>query len=267
MGRPRTTVAVLWAARLALLSLALGAVAAAWRLGRDASAPSGQRFGCPMHPAVSAPAPGACPICGMALEAQRAPATMAARARRYGLHRVQRRLLRQAIDAPAWLEGPDRVAVLLYEDDLGAWAPGERAWFVPAASPGPGPGEAGRVPLRMLDAPFERWDDATRLGRLRREAGTPAGTALALGSAGHVTWAARPRAAVVVPSAAVIQSGDGARVLVWTAEHGFEPRAVRVGRTVAGWTTVRAGLRAGELVAGQDAFFLDADRRLQEARP
>src|SRR5690242_5766190 len=38
------------------------------RAGKPQTAPAGAIYTCPMHSEIRAPAPGSCPICGMALE-------------------------------------------------------------------------------------------------------------------------------------------------------------------------------------------------------
>ena len=64
-------------ARALLVALAAAAVVTGFVVTRKSPpkpAASGLVYGCPMHPAVTSPAPGECPICRMALERQTAGA-------------------------------------------------------------------------------------------------------------------------------------------------------------------------------------------------
>lgn len=62
-------------------------------------------------------------------------------------------------------------------------------------------------------------------------------------------------ARVAVPERAVVLL-QGAPTVFLVEDHGLEPRPVEVGRTVAGWTEIVAGLSAGTEVVVQGAFFL-----------
>ncbi|MCS3727233.1 efflux RND transporter periplasmic adaptor subunit [Bradyrhizobium betae] len=66
-----------------------------------------------------------------------------------------------------------------------------------------------------------------------------------------------PKAAVAVPSDAVVREGDGSMtVWVTTDRHRFQRRAVKVGLEQNGWRQILEGLNAGDLVASSGAIFL-----------
>src|SRR4051794_3438770 len=95
------------------LAGAAGGVGFALRHGADGGAdvargPAEGRYVCPMHPSVAARAPGACPICGMALREAGATGagaahTQAERASAPRIDTARRRTFTQEIVGPAWV--------------------------------------------------------------------------------------------------------------------------------------------------------------------
>ena len=71
--------------------------------------------------------------------------------------------------------------------------------------------------------------------------------------------------AVVVPSEAVVRSGDREQVFVVRDEGKFEPRDVELGVSAQGLTQVLAGLEAGERVVTSSQFLIDSESKLREA--
>lgn len=67
---------------------------------------------------------------------------------------------------------------------------------------------------------------------------------------------------LVVPSDAVVHSGEQAHVFVKAGAGRFEPRVVRVGRRWADEVEILGGLREGEAIATGATFLLDAESRL-----
>jgi cobalt-zinc-cadmium efflux system membrane fusion protein len=67
----------------------------------------------------------------------------------------------------------------------------------------------------------------------------------------------RPHPALMVPTAALVQSGFDTRVFVEVAPWRFEPRVVRTGATVGDGVEIVAGLNAGDRVVTRDAVLLD----------
>ena len=70
---------------------------------------------------------------------------------------------------------------------------------------------------------------------------------------------------VVVPSPAIIRSGERTLVFVDRGEGQVEPREVRIGAEADDWVQVMAGLDAGERVVVSAQFLIDSESRLQEA--
>ncbi|MEX0902284.1 MAG: efflux RND transporter periplasmic adaptor subunit [Pseudohongiellaceae bacterium] len=82
----------------------------------------------------------------------------------------------------------------------------------------------------------------------------------------HVALQVEPRQEVlVIPSEAVIQSQQGARVIMRDREGGFEARVVDTGIESNGLTEVIGGLREGEEVVTSGQFLLDAEANGEQA--
>lgn len=78
-----------------------------------------------------------------------------------------------------------------------------------------------------------------------------------------------PRAALLVPSEAVIRTGTRTIVMLATGDGRYRPAAVRTGREAGGQTEVLAGLAAGEQIVASGQFLLDSEASLTgiAARP
>ena len=70
---------------------------------------------------------------------------------------------------------------------------------------------------------------------------------------------------VVVPDAALMDTGLRTVVFVETEPGSFEPRVVVVGVRGDGTAEILSGLREGELVAVKANFLLDSESRLRSA--
>jgi len=169
-----------------------------------------------------------------------------------------RRVLSLEVRAPAWMEKGGQVTALLYNDEAAALARAERALFFTAAAPARG------IPARRTAEAPARWDASTSTARFlleERASDVPSG------EVGWLMLAARPREQLVVPIGAVLYSAAGPYVLVAGTNDGtLGTRRLEVGRTYRGLAVVLSGLREGEPVVAANAFFLDAERRLQLLR-
>ena len=70
---------------------------------------------------------------------------------------------------------------------------------------------------------------------------------------------------VLVPDAAIMDTGVRQLVYVQTGERRFEPRAVTVGGRTGDQALILSGLEAGESVVVQANFLLDSESRLRAA--
>jgi hypothetical protein len=260
---------VIVAARVGVLLLV--AVAAGWALVRGPG-PDGDPGGvtaplaCPMHPEMSAAAPGRCPVCGMALvkvgpsrsEAAGQSPIQAGRFFVPGVAPVHRRAPMATAGSPAWLDAKGGVTAGFFADELRDLGQRERAAFFPARAPG------AALALERVDAPPVRWRGSRWLVRFRfRAGGPPAG--LRVGATGWVERPARP--SLVVLSSAVLPSEAGSYLLAVTPDRrGYRRQSITTGRVASGYTVVVSGAVERDLVVGVNAFSLDADARLQAQR-
>jgi hypothetical protein len=242
------------AARVVGLLVALAALGWALRLGArrdsDDGAPARGDYVCPMHPEARAPAPGACAICGMARRPPR-PAEAALPDEVVGTP-LELTAVRE-VRAPAWRDGADRVAALLFADEVALLAPGQTAQL-----------RLGRrsLEVRRDDTPPRRWDDATFSTSWRlvdRALGAD-------GAVGALELPRRTQLVRVVPYAAVIASPAGPYVLVVDG-HAPSPRPIVTGRTLFDFVTVLGGVGAKERLIVRDAYAYDRQRRLTTEAP
>jgi len=71
--------------------------------------------------------------------------------------------------------------------------------------------------------------------------------------------------AIVIPSEAVIRSGEREQVFVVREPGKFEPRTVRLGVSAQGLVQVLEGVSAGEEVVTSSQFLIDSESKLREA--
>jgi hypothetical protein len=274
--------------RLLLLTLALGAVAAAIAVSRSASSPDdpGPRYACPMHPEVRSGTPSPCPICGMALEpvGRGAAATPPGMAERMGMadltavenikkHKIidfvrMRALLVDVreLRGPAWIEDDGQLSAIFYTDQIAALPAGETGWLTLAQTP--------QTPLavRRTAAPAVVWDQSTSRiqfrmdGRIDRRDGA-APPAPRPGQVGWIEVARKVRDVLTVPATAVLQSPEGPYVLAARDGNRFQKQPIEIGETFLkqGFAVVLSGLRVRDRVVSRATFFVDADRRLDTA--
>jgi hypothetical protein len=268
------------AARVALLLAAAAAVVVAVvvtnegrKRAREPSALAPARYVCPMHPEVVTSAPGACPICRMALEPvgpsrpvsrrERADMEDFAAVENIRKHNIVDFVRRQTplfnareMRGPAWVGDDGLLTAVFYKDQVDAMAADETGRFSLSRDP-------QQVTLvRRAGAVPVAWDESTQA--VKFEFAGAGRTAPAAGAVGWLELARRPREMVTVAASAIIQSPEGPYVLVSTGGFAFEKRPIEIGETFAkqGFAVVLAGLHVNERVVARATFFVDANRRL-----
>jgi Cu(I)/Ag(I) efflux system membrane fusion protein len=89
------------------------------------------------------------------------------------------------------------------------------------------------------------------------------------GMFGRVVFGGATTPALLVPSEAVIRTGQRDIVMLALPEGRYQPAQVRIGRESGGQTEILVGLRAGERVIASGQFLIDSEASLSgvEARP
>jgi len=70
---------------------------------------------------------------------------------------------------------------------------------------------------------------------------------------------------VVIPSEAIVRSGNREQVFIERAPGKYEPRDVVLGLSDSGFTQIREGLNIGEIVVTSATFLIDSESKLREA--
>jgi hypothetical protein len=164
---------------------------------------------------------------------------------------VRSQVVTEPFLAPAWLEG-EHVVARVYDDALGALAAEDALRFHPSSSP------SDVIPVQASSGPFPVWDRSTS----RVELPLGPGRRLPSGTVGWVEGPPRTRTLRLVSLSALLEGPEGTYVLVRSPGGEFEPRPVRIGRTLDGTAAVMSGLEDGERILVRSAFFVDAERRL-----
>src|SRR5262249_11421437 len=143
--------------------------------------------------------------------------------------------------------------------EVAALAPDARGSFALGAAPGT------RLAVTRAAAPPEAWDQATARVRFRLDGDV---ARPGPGGAGWLSLPAETRPLLAIPDAAVLVSPEGASVLVASPDgRSFSKRRVELGRAFYGLSVVVSGLGAGERIAVESAFLLEAERRLRGGAP
>lgn len=268
--------------RLACLVVAAAACVFAFSRAPATSRRDGV-YACPMHPGVTATAPGECPICRMALErvqGREAPREVSSAGpspsassvslspdapdiARHDLAIVRRMRPHRRVDGAGWVEETG-ILGRFYQEEAAALQPGDRGTFTPS-----GPGRRA-VEVRLLggaradaDSPrvtlrFEVTFDGGAIDACGQDGGAPGD-----GEVGWLDLGERTLEVLVVPAQSVIESPEGPFVMIASDDgRSFPRRGVRLGRTFDGLAVVQGGPEEGQQVVTMGAFLLDAERRL-----
>lgn len=125
------------------------------------------------------------------------------------------------------------------------------------------------LPGEVLEAPidyvFPQIDPATRTGRVRLILDNPDGRLQPGMVANVVLFGGARREVLLVPSEAVIQTGERSVVIVDLGEGRYAPQAVVVGAQRAGQTIIESGLDEGTSVVVSGQFLIDSEASLRGA--
>lgn len=95
----------------------------------------------------------------------------------------------------------------------------------------------------------------------RIETANPGGR-LRPGMFGRITFGGGSTSALLVPTEAVIRTGERDIVILALPEGRYQPAEVRIGREAAGQTEILAGLREGERIVASGQFLIDSEASL-----
>ncbi len=150
------------------------------------------------------------------------------------------------------------VYVEVFEDQLPWIKVGDRAEMRVRAAP-------GRTFEGNVSFIYPTLDKKTRSVRVRLEFDNP-DTLLKPGMFANVTLHVdQQKDSVVVPSEAIVRSGEREQVFIARGEGKFEPREVSIGLSAGGLTQVLSGLEGGEHVVTSAQFLIDSESKLREA--
>jgi Cu(I)/Ag(I) efflux system membrane fusion protein len=150
------------------------------------------------------------------------------------------------------------VIVDLYEDDMPWVREGDTAQMKVAGIP-------GRTFTGKVSYIYPYLEAKTRTVKMRLEFANPE-LALKPEMFANVTvQASKQINAVVVPSEAIIRTGEQEQVFVQREPGRFEPRKVIVGIDSGGQVQIIEGLNSGEIVVTSGQFLIDSESKLKEA--
>ncbi len=140
----------------------------------------------------------------------------------------------------------------------GAWLQAGQSAEITLASP-------GSVPIRgRVDYLYPELSVETRTTRVRILVQNNE-LALRPGMSARVTIQGGPRTALVIPSEALIRSGERTAIILAVGEGQFRPVAVTAGLEQGERTEIRSGLKAGDRVVVSGQFLIDSEASLRGA--
>jgi len=150
------------------------------------------------------------------------------------------------------------VYVDVYEDDQPWLKIGDQAVMRVRAAP-------GKKFVGEVSFIHPTQDPKTRTVRVRLAFDNP-DLLLKPGMFANVVLQVDPRPeALVVPSEAIVRSGDREQLFVAKGNGKFEPRDVVLGISAAGYSQILDGVSAGEQVVTSSQFLIDSESKLREA--
>jgi membrane fusion protein, copper/silver efflux system len=150
------------------------------------------------------------------------------------------------------------VYVDVYEYELPWLAVGDKAEITTVSSP-------GKVFSGKIAYIYPYMESATRTVKIRVELENKGFQLKPEMFANVVLQGGKQVEAVVVPSEAIVRSGERNQVFIARGEGKFEPRPVTVGISADGLSQITEGLEAGERVVTSSQFLIDSESKLREA--
>ncbi len=124
------------------------------------------------------------------------------------------------------------------------------------------PGEIFRGTVRLIDPEFT---EATRTLRMKIDVPNPDGR-LRAGMFGTVRfYPTAARQALVVPTQAILRTGQRSVVIIDLGDGSFVPREVQTGHESGGYAEILAGLDEGDRIVTSSQFLIDSESNLQAA--
>ncbi len=145
----------------------------------------------------------------------------------------------------------------LYESQVARVKIGQKSSFEQSSRP-------GRLYSGKVDFIYPGVDNTTRTQKVRLEVMNNDGT-LTPGSYGTVTLTIGAMDAVLVPSDALVDTGENQYVFIAMEGGRFEPRRVKAGSRSGDQVAILEGLEAGEEVVTTANFLIDSESRLRAA--
>ena len=145
----------------------------------------------------------------------------------------------------------------LYEMDFGRVRVGDRAIFTSDAMP-------DRHFAARINFVYPTLSSETRTLKVRLALDNADG-ALRPGMYGRVRVLGRAGSALMVPSEAVVNTGEHQYVFLARSGGHFEPRMVWVGLQSGDWVPILKGLAEGDTVVSSASFLIDSESRLKAA--
>ncbi|MDQ6989437.1 MAG: efflux RND transporter periplasmic adaptor subunit [Mariprofundaceae bacterium] len=150
------------------------------------------------------------------------------------------------------------VIVDLYEDDLPWVREGDTAEMKVAGIP-------GRTFVGKVSFIYPYLEAKTRTVKIRLEFDNPKLALKPEMFANVVVKAGKQIDAIIVPSEAIVRTGEQEQVFVQRSPGQYEPRKVVVGVDSEGEAQILEGIKAGEIIVTSSQFLIDSESKLKEA--
>lgn len=146
----------------------------------------------------------------------------------------------------------------IYEDDLPWIKLGDEAKLQVRAAP-------GKIFKGKVTFIAPQQDNQTRTVRVRLEFSNKDLILKPGMFANVVLYTDKQAEAVIVPSEAIVRSGEREQIFVAKTTGKFEPRDVTLGISAGGYSQILSGIDAGEHVVTSSQFLIDSESKLREA--